>query len=78
MSLSLYLLTTPWSLSPEEIGLRAWLIVECLAISQVLRSKLYNSCLIFVSYKKFYYYAVPVLVFSFLLFLIYSLHIENR
>ena len=44
---------------------------KCLTISQVLRAKLYNSCLIFVSYKVFYCYVVPCLTFSFLLFLIY-------
>ena len=42
---------------------------KCLAINQVLRTKSYNSCLIFVSYKIFYYYVVP---FSFLLFLTYT------
>ena len=42
---------------------------KCLAINQVLRTKSYNSCLIFVSYKNFYYYVVP---FSFLLFLTYT------
>jgi len=42
---------------------------KCLAISQVLRAQSYNSCLVFVSYKVFYYYVVS---FSFLLFLTYT------
>ena len=42
---------------------------KCLAISQVLRAKSYNSCFIFIFYKKIYYYVVH---FSFLLFLTYT------
>ena len=45
---------------------------KCLAISQMIRAKSYNSCLIFVSKRVFYYYVVPCLIFFFLLFLTYT------
>jgi hypothetical protein len=51
---------------------------KCLAISQVIRVKLYNCCLIF-SYKKFfYYYVVPCLTFSFLFLLTYTFVLAHR
>jgi hypothetical protein len=46
--------------------------VKCLAISQVIRAKLYNSCLLFGFRKVFYYYVVSCLTFSFLFLLIYT------
>jgi len=45
---------------------------KCLAISQMIRAKSYNSCLIFVSKRDFYYYVAPCLIFFFLLFLTYT------
>ena len=43
--------------------------VKCLAISQVIRAKSYNNCLIFVNKNFFYYNLMSCLTFSFLLFL---------
>jgi hypothetical protein len=45
---------------------------KCLAISQVTRAKLYNSCLLFSFTKVFYYYVVLYLTFSFLFLLTYT------
>ena len=43
--------------------------VKCLAITQVIRAKSYNSCLIFVFKNFFNYYVMACLTFSFILFL---------
>ena len=50
----------------KTLHFRAWLTnrAKCLAINQVIRAKSYNSCLIFISKKPFYYYVVPCLTFS--------------